>query len=64
MNINEDIRIRGKTYKNERGMLTKIAISQLPGIIYYQFGTRLMLRHNKNLSNSLLVVLDNQQLRS
>ena len=40
-------------------MLTKLAISQMLGVLYYQSGTRLMVRHN-TIFNSLLVVLDNQ----
>ena len=40
MNINEDIRNkRGNVEKNARGVLTKLAIFQLLGVLYYQLGT-------------------------
>ena len=40
MNINEDIRNKKeKRRKNVRVVLTKLAISQLLGVLYNQFGT-------------------------
>ena len=33
------LEIKGENVENVRGVLTKLAISQLLGVLYYKFGT-------------------------
>ena len=48
MDINDDMRNKREKLEKWKGYANKLAISQLLDVQYYQFGTRLMLRHNKN----------------